>query len=196
MIHIDGAVVVEGKYDKIKLSRIVDCPIIATDGFGIFKDREKAALIRHFARNGGIVILTDSDAAGFKIRGYIRSIVSEGSVKNVYIPDIFGKERRKSRPSVEGKLGVEGMPESVIESAFQKAGILSEPLESAPEKITRADLYADGLYGGENSSARRSELLKKLKLPQHLSVSGLLDVLNASVGKKKYHELIKVPPCD
>ena len=188
MIHLRGAVVVEGKYDKIKLSRIVDCPIITTEGFGVFKSEETKTLLRWYAKNGGIIILTDSDAAGFKIRGYIKGIVSQGEVKNVYIPDIFGKEKRKMKPSAEGKLGVEGVSEKVIYEAFERAGVLGEQKKDGA-KITRADLYEDGLFGGKDSSAKRSALLKKLDLPENLSTSGLLDILNSSMTFEEYRKL-------
>lgn len=188
MIHLRGAVVVEGKYDKIKLSRIVDCPIITTEGFGVFKSEETKTLLRWYAKNGGIIILTDSDAAGFKIRGYIKGIVSQGEVKNVYIPDIFGKEKRKLKPSAEGKLGVEGVSEKVIYEAFERAGVIGEPKKEGA-KITRADLFDDGLFGGKDSSAKRSALLKKLDLPENLSTSGLLDILNSSMTLEEYKEL-------
>lgn len=120
MLHIDGAIVVEGKYDKAKLKNIVDCPVIVTDGFGIYKNKDTVKLIRFYAENGGIIILTDSDSAGFRIRGYIKGIVPGGLVKNAFIPDIYGKEKRKAAPSAEGKLGVEGVPDEVIISALTK----------------------------------------------------------------------------
>lgn len=188
MISIRGAVVVEGKYDKIKLARIVDCPIITTDGFGVFKSEETKTLLRWYAKNGGIVILTDSDSAGFKIRGYIKGIVSQGEVRNVYIPDIFGKEKRKLKPSAEGKLGVEGVSEQVLVEAFGRAGIIGEPRKDGA-KVTRADLFDDGLFGGKDSSHKRSALLKRLDLPENLSTSGLLDVLNSSMTLEEYKKL-------
>ena len=185
MIHISGAIVVEGKYDKIKLSRVVDCPIITTDGFGVFKSSETKALLRWYAENGGITILTDSDSAGFRIRGYIKGIVSKGTVRNAYIPDIFGKEKRKREPSAEGKLGVEGVSERVLVEALERAGVIGEPMRGG-RKITRTDLYEDGLFGGAESSKKRAALLKKLDLPENLSTSGLLDVLNSSMSFEKY----------
>lgn len=188
MIHVDGAIIVEGKYDKIKLSGIVDCPIITTDGFGIFKSDEKKILLRWYAKNGGIIILTDSDSAGFRIRGYIKGLVNGGSVRNVYIPDVFGKEKRKTKPSAEGKLGVEGISASMLREAFERAGISSEA-PKITEKITRADLYEDGLFGGKDSSSKRQELLRRLGLPEKLSVSGLLEVLNSSVGYEEYKSM-------
>ena len=142
MIKIDEAIIVEGKYDKIKLSSIIDAVIIVTNGFGIFKDSEKLALIRYYAEKTGIIILTDSDSAGRKIRGYIKSAV-KGNIKNVYIPDIFGKEKRKRTSSAEGKLGVEGVNTKIILSAFEKAGITSSERTSPPD-ITKFTLYELG----------------------------------------------------
>lgn len=189
MIHIDGAIVVEGKYDKIRLSGLVDCPIITTDGFGVFRDGEKRALIRWYAKNGGIIILTDSDSAGFRIRGYIRGLINSGEVKNVFVPDVFGKEKRKLRPSAEGKLGVEGLSTEILLKAFARAGVSGS--EKPPgQKITRADLYADGLFGGEDSSQKRRELTERLGLPGRLSVSGLLDVLNSMMDYGEYKKAV------
>ena len=190
MLHVNGAIVVEGKYDKIKLSGIVDGTVITTDGFGVFKSEEKRALLRWYAENGGITVLTDSDAAGFRIRGYIKGIISRGEVRCAYIPDIYGKERRKRKPSAEGKLGVEGVSAEVIIKALTDAGAVCE-IHDPETAVTRADLYEDGLFGREDSSARRAELLQKLGLPQRLSTSGLLDVLNSSVGYDEYKRLLK-----
>ncbi|MBQ4247912.1 MAG: toprim domain-containing protein, partial [Ruminococcus sp.] len=134
MIKINEAIIVEGKYDKIKLSSIVDAVIIITNGFGIFKDEEKLGLIRYYAQKTGIIILTDSDAAGRKIRGYIKGAVKGGKITNVYIPDVFGKEKRKTKPSAEGKLGVEGIDVDTLLEAFRKAGI------SASENTVRSDI--------------------------------------------------------
>lgn len=189
MIRIKGAIVVEGKYDKIKLGGIVDGTVITTDGFGVFKSEEKRALIRRYAENGGITVLTDSDAAGFKIRGYIKGIVPRGEVRCAYIPDIYGKERRKRRPSAEGKIGVEGVGSEVIIKALYDAGAVDDERPTL-KKITRADLFDDGLFGQRDSSEKRAGLLKKLGLPERLSTSGLLDVLNATVGYDAYKELI------
>ncbi len=191
MVHIKGAIVVEGKYDKIKLSRIVDCPIIVTEGFGIFKSAETKALLRHFAQNGGITILTDSDSAGFKIRGYIKGIIGGGEVRNAYIPDIFGKEPRKREPSAEGKLGVEGISEKLLTEALERAGAVGEQRELRGRRVERIDLFDDGLFGGDNSSERRAALLKSLGLPERLSVSGLLDVINSSMSFEEYKEEVK-----
>ena len=189
MIHVIGAIVVEGKYDKIRLSGIVDCPVITTDGFGVFKSEEKKALIRRYAENGGVTILTDSDSAGFRIRGYIKGFVSKGEVRNAYIPDVYGKERRKAKPSCEGKLGVEGIPDEALISALEKAGVIGgEPKEG--RRILRQDLFDDGLFGGKDSSKKRAALLKKLGLPERLSTSGLLDVLNSSFDYDAYRSAV------
>ena len=152
MIKLDRPVIVEGKYDVIKLSNIIDGLIIKTDGFGIFKDSEKQKLIRRLANEKGIIVLTDSDSAGFVIRNFISSCVPKDKIINVYIPDLFGKEKRKTERSKEGKLGVEGVPEPVILDAFQKAGVTASPTEEKRRLITNVDLYEYGLSGRENSS--------------------------------------------
>ena len=142
MIKIEQAIIVEGKYDKIKLSSIVNAVIIVTNGFGIFKDEEKLELIRYYARKTGIIILTDSDSAGFQIRNHIKGAVKNGKIYNVYIPDIMGKEKRKVKPSAEGKLGVEGVEKKIILKAFENAGITaSESSDNSIPEITKTDLY-------------------------------------------------------
>lgn len=123
MIHIAQAIVVEGKYDKIKLSSILDAVILVTNGFRIFRDPEKMALIQYYARTTGVIVLTDSDRAGFQIRNYLKGAVRDGKLYHVYIPDIYGKEHRKEKPSAEGKLGVEGIRKDVLLEAFAKAEI-------------------------------------------------------------------------
>ncbi|MBQ9078216.1 MAG: DUF4093 domain-containing protein [Ruminococcus sp.] len=177
MIKINQAVVVEGKYDKIKLSSIIDGIIIVTNGFGIFRDKEKMELIRYYASKTGIIILTDSDSAGRKIRGYIKGAVGNGDIRNVYIPDILGKEKRKEKPSAEGKLGVEGMDAEILLEAFEKAGITaSESLRTGD--ISKLTLFELGLSGGSNSKTLRERLQKSLGLPSVMSASSLIDVLN------------------
>lgn len=190
MIHLKQPIIVEGKYDRIKLSSVVDALIITTDGFGIYKDKEKIALIRAFAEKEGIIILTDSDGAGFQIRNHIKSCIKKGKIYNVYIPDIFGKERRKDKPSKEGKLGVEGMDVSVLEKAFSDAGIYSECTRPA-EWLTRADLLTDGLMGGQGSAALRKHFFYELALPEHLSTAGLLEVLNRLYSREQYEKILK-----
>ena len=182
MIKLKQAVVVEGKYDKIRLSSVIDGVIIVTNGFGIFKDKEKLALIRFYAENTGIIILTDSDRAGFIIRNHIKGAVKNGKIQNVYIPEIFGKERRKTQPSAEGKLGVEGMDKEILLKAFEKAGITSDVAENEREPITKTDLFTLGLSGGKNSSELRRQLLEHLKLPSLLSANSMLEVLNTMMN--------------
>lgn len=181
MIKINEAIIVEGKYDKIKLSSIVDAVIIITNGFGIFRDEEKMELIRYYARKTGIIILTDSDSAGRKIRGYIKGAVPDGIVKNVYIPDIFGKEKRKVKPSAEGKLGVEGIDVKILAAAFEKAGITASERTSVPD-ITKLTLFELGLSGGPGSSEKRKLLQKKLGLPSLMSAGALVEVLNTMMS--------------
>lgn len=189
MLHIKQAVIVEGKYDKIKLSSVIDAVIIVTNGFSIFKDKEKMSLIRAYAEKTGIIILTDSDSAGFKIRNYLKGSV-KGNIINVYIPDVFGKERRKEKASKEGKIGVEGIDTDIIINAFEKAGVTFSERDTKKESITRMDLYDDGFSGGENSSFKRKMLLKYLDLPELLSVSGMLDILNSMFTLKEYKKII------
>lgn len=178
MIKLKQAVIVEGKYDKIKLSRIIDAPIIQTDGFGIFKDKELQSLIRILAKTNGIVVLTDSDSAGFKIRSFIGSTVAQQDIIHAYIPDIFGKERRKTEPSKEGKLGVEGVPEKVIMQALENAGVFCEEKPGDKRMITKLDLYEYGFAGRADSAVKRRELLKYYSLPSRLSANALVKVLN------------------
>ncbi len=189
MLHLKQAVIVEGKYDKIKLSSVIDAVIIPTNGFTVFKNKETLKLIRYFAETTGIIILTDSDAAGFKIRSYLKGAVGKGKIINVYIPDIFGKEKRKTAPSKEGKLGVEGMEKEVILEAFRKAGITSEERKAPAEPITKLDLYECGLSGRENSSAMRKRLLAELGLPELLTASGMTDILNTMMTRRELYAL-------
>lgn len=191
MLRVKQAVIVEGKYDKIKLSSVIDGVIIPTNGFNVFKNRETLELIRYFAETSGIIILTDSDAAGFKIRSFLKGTVGKGEIVNVYVPDIFGKEKRKAVPSKEGKLGVEGMEKAVLLEAFRKAGIIAEEDggQSGREPITKLDLYECGLSGGKNSSAMRKKLLVELKLPELLTASGMVSVLNTMMSRQELFEL-------
>ena len=156
MIKLDRPVIVEGKYDVIRLSNIIDSLIIKTDGFGIFKDKEKQKLLRSLAKEKGIIVLTDSDGAGFVIRNFIKSIVPADKIINVYIPDVFGKEKRKTDFSAEGKLGVEGMKESLLLEAFEKAGVTAAVTNEKRRLITPLDLYEHGL-------SRKTEQHRKKK---------------------------------
>ncbi len=187
MLHIKQAIIVEGKYDKIKLASLVKAVIIPTNGFRIFTDAETLALIRYYAETSGILILTDSDRAGFRIRSYLKGAISKGSIRNIYIPDIFGKERRKEKPSAEGKLGVEGMDARILREAFEKAGVLTEETIQG-EPITKTDLYLAGLNGTPGSADRRRAFQKELGLPAMLSASALLDVLNSMMSRAAFLE--------
>lgn len=192
MIKIDKVVIVEGKYDKIKLSSVLDAVIIETDGFGIFNNKEKQRLIRRLAETKGILILTDSDSAGFTIRSFIRGIVPAEQITHAYIPDIFGKEKRKTEPSKEGKLGVEGVSTQVIVEALQKAGVLCEETEEAERcKITKLDFYEDGLTGRENSEQLRAKLLKHLGLPARLTTNAMIQVLNTFLTFEDYKKAVE-----
>lgn len=190
MIHLRQAIVVEGKYDKIRLAPLVDAPILVTGGFRIFKDREQLALLRRLARQDGLLILTDSDTAGFRIRNYIKSAVPEGEIYHAYIPEILGKEPRKDRPSKEGTLGVEGVSLQVLAAALEKSGVL---FAEGPKKdpVTRMDLYEAGLSGGPDSRKKRLDLLRELKLPRYLSTAALLEALNALMDREGFFELLK-----
>ena len=182
MLKIKEAVVVEGRYDKNTLSQLVDTIIIETKGFGIFKDSERLSLLRRLARERGLVVLTDSDGAGFVIRNFLKGAIPPGQVKHAYIPDLFGKERRKRQTGKEGKLGVEGMRPQVLEEALRRAGVTFLDQESGEHisrrPITKADLFAAGLSGGPDSAQRRQALLRRLKLPEHMTANAMLEALN------------------
>ena len=192
MIKTDKPIIVEGKYDIIKLSGIVDGLIIKTDGFGIFKDKEKQALLRRLADEKGIIVLTDSDSAGFLIRKFLKSSIPEDKITHVYIPDVYGKEKRKTQAGKEGKLGVEGISEEVLLEAFRKAGV--NCCESSREErrlITNLDLYEAGLVGKDNSKEKRIRLMKALALPERLSTSSLIKILNTFVTYEEFIEKLK-----
>lgn len=191
MIQVKEAVIVEGKYDKIKLSSIIDGLIIETRGFQIFRDKEQMTLIRRLADTRGILVLTDSDSAGFIIRNYLTGSIPAEKIKHAYIPDILGKESRKEKPSKEGKLGVEGVPVRAIVEALQRAGVTCSG-EDAPagRQITKTDLYVAGLSGGENSAEKRAVLLKELSLPEHLAPNAMVPVLNSIMSFKDFQILI------
>ncbi|MGI5935367.1 MAG: toprim domain-containing protein [Oscillospiraceae bacterium] len=199
MIKVREVIVVEGRYDKNTLSQIVDATIIETEGFGIFSNREKLELLRRIADARGLIILTDSDGAGFVIRNYLKGAIDPSKVKHAYIPDIEGREKRKSSLSKEGKLGVEGMRPEVIIEALRRAGAtMSEKQpEKSPDQITKADLYAVGLSGKPGSEEKRRRLIKMLDLPEKLSANALLDVLNAIMSRedffKKLDEVFRQP---
>ena len=192
MIKIDKPIIVEGKYDVIKLSRIVDGLIIKTDGFGIFKDKEKQQLLRRLAGEKGIIVLTDSDSAGFLIRKFLKSSIPEDRITHVYIPDVYGKEKRKTQAGKEGKLGVEGISEAVLLASFKKAGVICDETDTDERRlITNIDLYEAGLMGRDNSKEKRVKLMKALALPERLSTSSLLKILNTFVTYEEFTEKLK-----
>ena len=195
MIGVKEVIVVEGRYDKNTLSQIVDAVIIETGGFGVFSDREKLALLRRMAEKRGLIILTDSDGAGFVIRNYLRGALPKDKVKHAYIPDVEGKEKRKSSPSKEGKLGVEGMkPEALLEALRRAGATLDGVAAQSGGELTKADLFALGLSGGMGSALKRKELLKRLELPEKLTANALLDVLNALYGREELISLLRDDP--
>ena len=180
MVKIQQAIVVEGRYDKNTLSQIVDAPILETSGFGIMKDKQQLKLLRKVAQTRGLIVFTDSDGAGFVIRNFLKGAIDSKYLLHAYIPDVPGKERRKSAPGKEGKLGVEGMTPQVILDALRRSGatILGEETVRSAGSITKQDMMELGLSGGANSSLLRAELLKKLDLPGHMSANALLQAVN------------------
>lgn len=190
MIKLGPVILVEGKYDKIKLSQIFDATILTTDGFGIFKQKDKLDLLRRLAETRGLLVFTDPDGAGFVIRNYLKGAVPKGRIYHAYIPDLYGKEKRKAKGSKEGKLGVEGVPDEVIVRAVEQSGALNG-VNCEKSGITKADLYDLGLSGGAGSAQRRQRLLKELQLPQQLSPNALLDVLNCITNLEKLTALVQ-----
>ena len=188
MIKINQAIIVEGKYDKITLSNLVDAVIIPTNGFSVYKDKETAALIKLFAEKTGVIILTDSDSAGFQIRGKLKSIIGSGKITNVFIPEIRGKEKRKREPSKQGLLGVEGMSREVLLEAFRRAGVFAGECAEKKDPVTKADLLDLGLCGGRNSSKLRESLQEKLGFPRRLSANMLLEAVNAMYSRGEFLE--------
>ena len=191
MIKLKEAIIVEGKYDKIKLSSIVDALIIDVGGFAIFNNKEKVQMIKQIADQSGVIILTDSDAAGFIIRNYLSNVIPKNKVKHAYVPDVYGKEKRKQKPSGEGKLGVEGLSTQIILDAIKKASPAEDINQKEKRLITAADLYRDGFSGRENSKIKRNALVKKLNLPEHISQKALIKVLNTLITYEDYLTLIK-----
>ena len=195
MIKIDQVIIVEGKYDKIKLNNFLDALIITTDGFRIYKNKEKINIIKKLAKKHGVIILTDSDVAGFKIRNYISncllSEVPKEKIINIYIPQVVGKEKRKSRSSKENLLGVEGTPEEIIIKALKSFGVLSKQEINNNKKITKLDFFEDGLIGQENSKERRDKIKKQLDLPANLSTNSLLEILNKIYLYQEYKNFLK-----
>ena len=194
MKKIKEVIVVEGRYDKNTLSQVVDATVVTLGGFAVFNDREKLAFLRRLALERGLIVLTDSDGAGFVIRNYLKGALPRDRVKQAYIPDIHGKERRKRAPGKEGKLGVEGMRPEVLKEALLRAGatVVGEASNAQPRRaITRSDLFTAQLTGCAGSQERRKKLLQRLDLPEHLSTKALLQVLNQLMSYEEYLEVIQ-----
>lgn len=193
MRRVREVIVVEGRYDKNTLRQAVDAAVFPVGGFAVFNDREQLALLRRLAEERGLIVLTDSDGAGFVIRNYLKGALPKDRVKQAYIPDLYGRERRKRRAGKEGKLGVEGMRPEVLLAALERAGATFEGTDSpapAREPLTKADLYELGLTGGQDSSEKRRALLRRLELPEHLSVSAMLEALNLLYGREELLALL------
>ena len=190
MIKIREAIVVEGRYDKNTLSQIVDAPILETSGFGIMKDKAQLSLLRKAAKTRGLIVMTDSDGAGFVIRSHLKGALPKDQVHHAYIPDIPGKEKRKAAPGKEGLLGVEGMKPEILLEALRKAGATFEDKETAEPRaeITKADLYELGLTGRSDSKAKRQALLEKLHFPAHMTTNALLEALNVLYDRETFFE--------
>ena len=192
MVKIKEAILVEGRYDKNTLSQIVDAPIFETAGFGIFKDKAKLAMLRKVAETRGLIVFTDSDGAGFVIRNHIKSVIDGRFLKHAYIPDVYGKERRKAAPGKEGKLGVEGMRPEILLEALRQAGATVEGEDMPPSGgITKQDLMELGLSGGKDSSEKRRRLLKKLGLPEHMSANAMLQALDLLYTMEALEEMVR-----
>ncbi len=186
MVKVQEAIVVEGRYDKNTLSQIVDAPIFETSGFGIMNDKAQLALLRRVAQVRGLIVFTDSDGAGFVIRNFLKGAIPAENLKHAYIPDIFGKERRKAAPGKEGKLGVEGMTPQVIIDCLRRAGATMEDAAcKSVGDITKQDFMELGLSGGKDSSEKRKLLLKHLQLPEHMSSNAMLQALNLLYTKEE-----------
>lgn len=194
MVKIRQAIVVEGRYDKNTLSQIVDAPIFETSGFGIFHNKENLELLRRVAKERGLIVFTDSDGAGFVIRNHLKSTIDPQCLLHAYIPDVYGKEKRKATAGKEGKIGVEGMPPDVILECLHRAGAIFEDEVSSSQKggITKLDLFNMGLSGNPDSKTKRKALLQKLQLPEHMSTNAMLQALNVLYTKDEIYRITDV----
>lgn len=188
--RVREVIVVEGRYDKNAVKQVVDATVVETGGFGVFKDRERLALLRRLAAERGLILLTDSDGAGFVIRNFLKGAIPRERLKQAYIPDVYGKERRKAAPGKEGKLGVEGMPPQVLLTALERAGATFSEGGGAGARtpITKADLYELGLTGGPDSAQRRADLLRRLGLPERMTANAMLEALNLLYTREGFLE--------
>jgi len=191
MVKIRQAIVVEGRYDKNTLAQIVDAPIFETSGFGIMKDKAQLSLLRRVARERGLIVFTDSDGGGFVIRNFLKGAISGEYLFHAYIPDVYGKEKRKAAAGKEGKLGVEGMTPEVILNALKRSGAEIVDIDAATKGgITKQDLCVLGLSGGKDSAQKRKILLAKLELPEHMSANALLQALNIFYTLDELKEIV------
>lgn len=189
MININEIIIVEGKYDKIKLKQFINATIIETNGFRIFNDKNKQNMIRKMGIKNGVIVLTDSDSAGFVIRNFLKSILPSDKIKHAYIPEILGKEKRKETTSKEGLLGVEGIEDKIIKNALEKLQLTEQTVNNG-SKITKADFFVDGFSGGENSSKKREILLKKLNLPKYITSNALIEYINTVFDICEYKKMV------
>lgn len=186
MIKLRQAIVVEGRYDKNTLSQLVDAPIFETNGFGVMKNRELLGFLRRVAQTRGLIVLTDADGAGLVIRNFLKGALPKEGVLHAYIPDIPGKERRKTHPGKEGKLGVEGMTPEILLTALKNAGAQAEQTDAPTDKITKTDLFLAGLSGGAGSAEKRAALQRQLHLPANLGANAFLDALNLLMTREDF----------
>lgn len=191
MLKIKEAIVVEGKYDKNTISQVIDAPVFVTSGFGVMKDKEQLALLRRVAEKRGLIVFTDSDGAGFVIRNHLKSAIPASNLKHAYIPDVFGKERRKAVAGKEGKLGVEGMTPEIIIDCLKRAGatFTDDEIQTVPT-ITKQDFYELGLSGGADSKQRRKQLLAALHFPEHMSANALLQAVSLLYSTEELKKIL------
>lgn len=188
--RVREVIVVEGRYDRNTLLQAVDAAVVETGGFAVFNDREKTAYLRRLAEKRGLILLTDPDGAGFVIRNRLKGVIPPDRLKQAYIPDIYGKERRKKKGGKEGKLGVEGMPPQVLVEALRRAGATFEGDSTAPQRagLTKADLLEKGLIG-PGSAEKRADLQRRLGLPERLTANGLLEALDLLLTREEFDAL-------
>ncbi len=192
MLHVHEVVVVEGKHDAVKLAAVTDATVFQTNGFRIFKDADRLAQLRALAKVKGCVLLTDSDSAGFVIRNYLIGALPGIAVKHAFIPEIPGKEKRKSSPGKEGLLGVEGMDEEILKKVLLAAGAtVDESSQQAEPFVTKARLFQDGLSGRSDAAQRRAAFLKRFDLPQKLSVSRMMEFINTALSEEEYEAALE-----
>ena len=194
MRRIREVIVVEGRYDKNALKQVVEATVVETGGFGVFNDKERLELLRRLADERGLILLTDSDGAGFVIRNFLKGAIPREKLKQAYIPDIYGKERRKTAPGKEGKLGVEGMSPQVLLQALERAGASfedGETVREAREPITKMDFYDLGLTGKPDSAVVRQMLLKELNLPEKMTANALLEAVNILYSREEFFAFLQ-----